>query len=182
MNETMLNRLRLLYGELEARAGLLQCMYLITIEDVFNIGGGIPWFDDKKVWYLATDTNLSFGTGNSESFKAGSLPFSYLSDQEEDEIDITFIETKNADIFTSFRACKALAYNKDGTVNEQVKYTFKLSISVIDHAKPTAPPKLTRSWLVAAKSGTAGLSASARSEFLKPDITFQKIAPSSFAS
>lgn len=182
MNNSMLKRLRMLYGDLQARAGLLQCMYLVTIEDVLGIGAGIPWFEDKKLWYLVTDTNLSFGTSASETVKVGSLPFSYLSENEDDDMSITFVETKNAEIFTSFRACKALAINKDATVNEPAKYTFKLTIGVVDHSNPTAPPKLTRSWLVSAKSGETDLSATSRSELVKSNITFQKIAPLIFAS
>ncbi|WP_352309101.1 hypothetical protein [Psychrobacter sp. W2-37-MNA-CIBAN-0211] len=172
--------LKLLYGEVRAHKALLQCMYSVTIEDVFNIGAGIPWFNNKSLGYLVTDSDLSLGSSESESFYAGALQSNYLTQKTADDMELTFIETANGDIFKSFRACYELAFNDDGTVNEPKNYAFKLSIGLIDHENPSKPPVVKRSWLVAAKSGRADISAAGRSEIVKHGITIQKLRPLMF--
>jgi len=175
-----MQRLKQLYGEVKVHEALLQCMYVVTIEDVFSIGSGIPWFADKSLSYLVTEADLSLGSSESEAFYAGALPANYLTKKTADDMDMTFIETVNGDIFKSFRACYELAFNEDGTVNEPRKYAFKLTIGLIDHKAPTKPPAVTRSWLVAAKSGRAEISSAGRSEIVKESITLQKLRPLMF--
>lgn len=172
--------LKLLYGEVRAHRALLQCMYVVNIEDVFGIGTGIPWFDNQSLGYLVTDTDLSLGSAESESFHAGAIQSSYLTQKTADDMDLTFVETANGDIFKSFRACYELAFNDDGTVNEPKSYAFKLSIGLIDHENLSQPPVVQRSWLVAAKNGRAEVSATGRSEVVKHAITLQKIRPLMF--
>lgn len=169
--------LQLLYGEVRAHRALLQCMYVVSIEDVFGIGAGIPWFHKQSLGYLVTDTDLSLGSSDSETFQAGALPASYLTQKTADDMDLTFVETANGDIFKSFRACYELAFNEDGTVNEPKQYAFKLSIGLIDHENLNKPPAVQRSWLVGAKSGRADISATGRSEVVKHAITLQKLRP-----
>ncbi|MGP4716890.1 hypothetical protein ACTXGL_09665 [Psychrobacter sp. T6-6] len=169
--------LRKMYGEVRAHEILLQCMYVVTIEDIYGIGGGIPWFTDQTLSYLVTEADLSLGSADAESFYAGALPASYLTQKTADEMDMTFIETSTGEIFKSFRACYDLAFNKDGTVNVPKDYCFKLTIGLINHKKPHDPPAVTRSWIVAAKSGRAETGATGRSEVVKESITFQKMRP-----
>tara|TARA_B100000530_G_scaffold309310_1_gene234984 strand:- start:5278 stop:5877 length:600 start_codon:yes stop_codon:yes gene_type:complete len=169
--------LRKMYGEVRAHEILLQCMYVVTIEDIYGIGAGIPWFTDQSLSYLVTETDLSLGSADAESFHVGALPASYLTQKTADEMDMTFIETSTGAIFKSFRACYDLAFNKDGTVNVPKDYCFKLSIGLINHKRPNDPPAVTRSWIVSVKSGRAETSAVGRSEVAKEAITFQKMRP-----
>lgn len=182
IQQTPTQALKLLYGEVRAHKALLQCMYVVTIEDIFNIGASIPWFADKSLGYLVTDTDLSLGSSESESFYAGSMQSSYLTQKTADDMDLTFVETANGDIFKSFRACYELAFNSDGTVNEPKKYAFKLSVGLIDHNNLSKPPVVQRSWLVGAKSGRAEISSAGRSEVVKHAITVQKLRPLMFES
>lgn len=172
-----LQNLRRLYGDVKAHSILLQCMYVVTFDDIYDIGAGIPWFDDHTLSYLVTDADLSLGSAEAESFYAGALPASYLTQKTADEMDMTFIETSTGAIFKSFRACYDLAFNKDGTVNVPRDYCFRLSISLFDHTQPYAAPVIKRSWIVAAKSGRTETSATGRSEVIKETITFQKMRP-----
>lgn len=169
--------LRIMYGKTKAHDVLLQCMYVVTIQDIYGIGNGIPWFNDESLSYLVTEADLSLGSAEAESFYAGALPASYLTQKNADDMDMTFIETSRGDIFKSFRACYDLAFNKDGTVSEPRKYSFKLTVGLINHKKPNDPPAITRSWIVAAKNGRTEAAATGRSEIVKESITFQKMRP-----
>lgn len=172
-----LQSLKKIYGKVKAHEVLLQCMYIVKIEDIFNNGPNIPWFKDPSLGYLVTDANISFGSSEAENYHAGALPAGYLTVKTDDDTDMTFIETGNGDIFKSYRACHELAFNKDGTVNEPRKYAFKLTVAMINHKHPDKPPPITRSWLVAVKSGSAEASSAGRSEIVKEQITFQKVRP-----
>ena len=176
-----LQALKKMYGEVRAHDVLLQCMYMVRIEDIFNIGSAIPWFKDESLCFLITESDLSFGGSEGETFNAGALPASYLTMKTGDEMNMTFIETINGDIFKSYKACQDLAFNDDGTVNEPRKYTFKITVALIDHKHPNKPPPISKSWLVAVKSGSADVSSAGRSEIIKEPITFQKIRPLLFA-
>ena len=175
-----LMQLKRLYGELKAHDVLLQCMYMVKIENVFGLKGNIPWFNDKSLTYLVTDAELSFGSGESETFYAGALPAGYMTQKTEDDIDMTFIETLNGDIFKSYRACHKLIFNADGTVNEPKKYAFKLTIGLIHNKKNSHISPVARTWIVGVKSGRTEVSSAGRSEIIKETITFQKLRPPMF--
>ena len=175
-----LQQLKKIYGQTISHDFLLQCMYTVKIENVFGLQGNIPWFTDQTLAYLITDTELSFGSAEAESFYAGALPAAYLTQKTDDEMDMTFIETMNGDIFKSYRACHKLAFNDDGTVNEPRDYAFKLSIGLFSEKQLTAVAPVSRSWIVGVKSGRTELSSVGRSEVVKATITFQKLRPSMF--
>lgn len=175
-----LMQLKRMYGEMRAHDVLLQCMYMVKIENIFGLKGDIPWFKDKSLSFLVTDTELSFGSGESESFYAGALPAGYMTQKSEDDIDMTFIETLNGDIFKSYRACHKLIFNADGTVNEPKKYAFKLTVGLIHNKKNNHISPVARSWIVCVKSGRTEVSSAGRSEIIKDTITFQKLRPPMF--
>ena len=175
-----LMQMKKIYGEVKAHDVLLQCMYTVKLENIFGIKGDAPWFKDKSLSYLVTDTELSFGSGESETFYAGALPASYMTQRTADDIDMTFIETLNGDIFKSYRACHGMIFNADGTVNEPKKYAFKLTIQLLNHRGTSGTPPLAGSWIVCVKSGRVELSSSGRSEVVKETITFQKLRPTLF--
>ena len=171
-----LSELRRLYGEVRAYNLLLQAMYFVKIENIFNHKGDIPWFKDSKLCYLATDAPLSLGSNESESFYAGNYQANYLTQRSSSEVSVTFMETVNADISRSYIACRELAFNKDGTVNEPKKYAFKLTVGFLNPKNAGKSP-LQRSWLVGVSSGNVELSSSGRSEVAKPSIDFVKLRP-----
>ncbi|MGO3664794.1 MULTISPECIES: hypothetical protein [unclassified Psychrobacter] len=179
-NSQYMQSLQLLYGKLRVHEALLQCMYVVKIEDIFGNGPNIPWFRDKTLCYLATEADMSLGSADSETFYAGSYQAGYLTQKTADDMDVTFIETINGDISNSYRACHKLAFNDDGTVNESKKYAFKLSVGLINHKKPNSEPVITRSWLVGAKSARPEISSTGRSEIVKVPVTFQKLRPLMF--
>lgn len=175
-----LMQLKRMYGKMRAHDVLLQCMYMVKIENIFGLKGDIPWFKDKSLSFLVTDTELSFGSGESESFYAGALPAGYMTQKSEDDIDMTFIETLNGDIFKSYRACHKLIFNADGTVNEPKKYAFKLTVGLIHNKANNHISPVARSWIVCVKSGRTEVSSAGRSEIIKDTITFQKLRPPMF--
>lgn len=172
--------MRKVYGELRAHEALLQCMYVVKIEDIFGIGKNIPWFRDKSLCYLVTEADMSLGSAESETFYAGAYQASYLTQKSSDDMDMTFIETKYADISSSYRACHKLAFRDDGTMNEPKKYAFKLSIGLLSHHKPYREPVIERSWIVGVKSAKPEISSAGRSEIIKVPVTFQKLRPLMF--
>lgn len=170
---------RSMYGINKALGVLNQSMYQVTLTDVFGIGGNIPWFKNKNIGYLVTEADISFGDAESELHHAGAFQFAHLTQQTDEDMDLTFIETEDGDIFKSFRACHWLAFNADGTINEPKKYAFRLSVAILNHKKgrqKLAP--VARSWLVGVKSGRTEVSSVGRSEIVKHTITFQKLMPS----
>jgi len=175
-----LKTLKKLYGTMRAMDVLSQCMYQVKIEDVFGIGGDIPWFKNKDIGYLVTEADVSFGGAEAENSHAGSYEFSLLTKRTADDMDMTFIETINGDIFKSFRACRKRAFNEDGTVNEPRKYAFKLSIAIINPKKHTNIAPVGRAWIVGVKEGRTEVSSAGRSEIIKSTITFQKLMPTIF--
>lgn len=180
VNSQYMQSLQLLYGQAHAHEALLQCMYVVKIEDIFGNGPNIPWFKDKSLCYLVTEADLSLGSAESESFYAGAYQAGYLTQKTSDDMDMTFIETINGRITSSYIACRRLAFNKDGTVNEPRKYAFKLSVGLINPKHPDSEPLITSSWLVGVKSAKTEVSSAARSEIVKIPITFQKLRPLMF--
>lgn len=179
-NSQYMQSLQLLYGKVRAHKALLQCMYVVKIEDIFGNGPNIPWFTDKSLCYLVTDADMSLGSAESESFYAGAYQASYLTQKSSDDMDMTFIETINGRITSSYISCRKLAFNKDGTMNETKKYAFKLSVGLINPKKPNSEPLITASWLVGVKSAKIEVSSVSRSEIVKIPITFQKLRPLMF--
>lgn len=170
-----------LYGKVRAHRALIKAVYKVSIDNIYGHKGNIPWFKDKSLCYLATDASLSLGSHESDSFFAGSVQANHLTQQTSSEVDITFIETVRGDITKSYRACKRLAFNNDGTVNETKKYAFKLTISLLDPRNPRKVA-LEGSWLVGVKSASIEVSASSRSELVTVPVTFEKLRPLSFTS
>lgn len=179
-NSPWMQSLKLLYGEMRAHEALLQCMYIVKIEDIFGNGPNIPWFKDKSLSYLVTDADLSLGSADSETFYAGAFQAGYLTQKTADDMDMTFIETINGNISKSYIDCHKLAFPGDGTVNESKKYAFKLSVGLLNPKNPNSVPVITASWLVGVKSARLEVSSSARSEIVKIPITFQKLRPLMF--
>ena len=181
-SHTSLSTFKATYGKVRPRDVLMQCMYQVTIEDIFGVGKSVPWFKDKNLRYLVTEADISFGGSESESYQAGAYIANYMTQQTADDMDLTFIETISGDIFNSYRACRSLIFNDDGTVNEPKKYVFKLSIALLNHkggGGKGAP--IGMSWLVAVKDGRTEVSSAGRSEIVKSTITFQKMMPMLFA-
>lgn len=170
-----------IYGRVKAHHALIKAIYKVKIENIFGHKGDIPWFKDQTLCYLATDAELSLGSSESDSFYAGSIQANYLTQQISSEMDITFIETAKGDISKSFLACRRLAFNNDGTVNETKKYAFKLSVALLN---PRNPQKIAvqGAWIVGVKSANIELSASSRSELVEIPVTFEKLRPLSFSS
>jgi len=171
-----LEALKKIYGEVRAHDLLLQAVYFVKIENVFNHKVDAPWFTDESLCYLATEAPLSFGSSESESFYAGSHQCGYLTQRTSSDISITFMETTGAHIAKSYVACRALAFNDDGTINEPRKYAFKLTIGFLDPKDITKSP-LRNSFIVAAQNITTEASSAGRSEVVKHSIDFLRLRP-----
>lgn len=168
------------YQTLYSHAAILQCNYAVQLWDIYAIGNGIPWFAKAfPISWLASEVEISVGSGEAESFYAGSHQANYMTQQTADTIEVTFIETKAMGISHSARLCKNLIFNADGTVNVPKKYTFVLGIGVFDKARHPMlrTAVFETSYLVAVKDASFSLSSTGRSEIIKTQVTFQKIRP-----
>lgn len=171
---------KLAYQNLYSHGAILQCNYAVQLWDIYDIGKGIPWFAKAfPISWLASEVEMSVGSGEAESFYAGSYQANYMTQQTADTIEITFVETKNMGISHSARLCKNLIFNADGTVNEPKKYTFVLGVGVFDKVRnPMLKTAVfENSYLVAVKEASFSLSSTGRSEIIKTQVTFQKIRP-----
>lgn len=171
---------KLAYQKLYSHEAILQCNYAVQLWDIYNIGKGIPWFAKAfPISWLATEVEMSIGSGEAENFYAGSYQANYMTQQTSDTLEITFIETKTMGIAQSAKLCKNLIFNNDGTVNEPKKYTFVLGVGVFDKVRnPMLKTAVFKtSYLVAVKEASFSLSSTGRSEIIKTQVTFQKIRP-----
>ncbi len=175
----LLHQYRLMYGKLKAKGVLLSAVYSVKIENIFHHKGAIAWFVNSDFGYLVSEADISLGSSESESYHAGAYQANYLTQMSSDELELIFIETENGDIEKSYTACRNLAFNKDGTVNEPKQYAFKITISFLN---PKNPQEIafSKSWIVGVKSGSTQASSTGRSEIVKHSITFQKLMPSMF--
>lgn len=167
------------YRTLYSYGSLLACSYGVFLEDVFNIGKGrIKWFEPPFLLsWLASDVELSLGSMETDSYKAGSYQMNYVTEQSSDTMSVTFIETKNADIIKSYEACKKLATPKDGTVNEPAKYAFKLTVMLFNERRNLKNPVHKKNFIVGVKEASVSLQSSGRDEIVKVQVTFSKLAP-----
>lgn len=166
------------YRTLYSYGSLLACSYGVFLEDIFGIGRGIKWFEPPFLLsWLASDVELSLGSMETDSYKAGSYQMNYVTEQTASEMQVTFIETKNADIIKSYEACKKLATPKDGTVNEPAKYAFKLTIMLFNERRNLKNPVHKKSFIVGVKEASVSLQSSGRDEIVKVQVTFSKLAP-----
>lgn len=166
------------YRTLYSYGAILSCSYGVFLEDIFGIGEGIKWFEKPFLLsWLATDVDMSLGSLESESYQAGSHQMNYINQQSVNEMQVTFIETKNGDIAKSYEACKKLATPKDGTVNEPAKYAFALSVKLFGGRRDIKNPTLDKRYIVGVKDATISLQSTARGEIVKVQITFVKLAP-----
>ncbi len=171
-----MTELKKIYGQVKIYDLLLQAVYFVRIENIFGLRVDAPWFDNESLCYLATDASLSLGSNESESFYAGAYQCGYLTQKSNDTTNVTFLETTEAHIGKSFLACRRLAFNKDGTVNEPKKYAFKLTVGFV-HPKTNKETSLQKSWIVGVKECEAEASSSGRSEVVKQNVIFQKLRP-----
>lgn len=180
-SKNLLEEYARIYGRVKAHKALIKAVYRVKIENIFGHKGDIPWFKDQTLSYLATNAELSLGSNESESYQAGSYQANYLTQQTSSEMDITFIETAKGDISKSYKACRRLAFNNDGTMNETKSYAFKLTVALLN---PNDPRRVAvqESWIVGVKSASIELSASSRSELVEIPVTFEKLRPLSFSS
>ena len=181
VDSNRLERLRKTYGEVKAHSLLLQANYFIEIENIFDIKADAPWFHDKSLCFLATDCEISLGSGEVESFNAGVYEANYFTRATASSLSITFLETDKGDISSSYKACRGVIFNRDGTVNEQKKYSFKLTIGFLNPKTGQKTP-IVYSWLVGTQEAEITASATGRSEVAKVNITFAKCMPILFAS
>lgn len=179
-NNQLMQDYRIMYGKIRIKGVLLSSVYAVNIENIFNHSGDIPWFADKDFGYLVSTADISLGSGESESYYAGAYQANYMTQRSSDELEMTFIETLNGDIAKSYQACRTLAFNKDGTVNEPKKYAFSITISFLNPQNPTQTA-FSKSWIVGVKSGNTTADSTGRSEIVKHSITFQKLMPHLFA-
>ncbi|WP_296405019.1 hypothetical protein [Psychrobacter sp.] len=177
---SLLHEYARVYGQVKGHKALLKAVYKVKIDNIFGHKGAIPWFKDTSLCYLATDTSISLGSAESDTYRVGSEQANYLSQKSSDDFDITFIETHKGDISKSFGMCFGLAFNPDGTVNEPMRYAFKITISILD-PKNTNSVAVARSYIVGVKAANIDVSASSRSEIVQIPVTFQKLRPLSFS-
>lgn len=167
------------YKKLYSLGTIMQCNYAVYLNDIFNIGKGkIPWFHtDFPLSWLATDAEMSLGGVEAENFYAGSYQCNFITQQNSDTVEVTFIETRAMDISRSYDLCNDLIVPSDGSVREPKKYTFELVMAMLGNHRNYGKPVYEQRYLVAVKEGSFTLSSAGRSEIVKVQVTFQKIRP-----
>ena len=133
----------------------------------FNIVGYLPW--------LAQSVDVSIIDAQSDSINAGHFQQNYMTGNQQSEVSITFLETKNCHISRSAQAIKKIMFKPDGTQGLPAEYLMWLEVSLFRRNDREDVPFVNRC-LVALQSAKLDLAADDRGILTVP-LTFTKMYP-----
>ncbi|WP_372557368.1 hypothetical protein [Acinetobacter pittii] len=95
----------------------------------------IPIFDpSNKVAWLANNVDVSLLDAQTDAVHVGHFQLNHVTGNASNELNISFIETKEAAIANSAKAIKEIMFNKDGTQSPPIEYLMRLKIYAFDKA------------------------------------------------
>lgn len=182
-NLSLINRMLYSMGTIS------QAHYIVDLEpyDATGALSDLPIFDKKPLSeagfsltgamlpWLATSCNMSLLDMQSDSVQAGHFQQNYLTANSASEVQVTFLETKRADILNSMISIKRIMLNDDGTMGLPADYMMRLKISLFrrDNRDDRV---FSQSWLVALQAASVDLAAQNK-DALEVPITFLKMYP-----
>lgn len=157
---------------------LFKANYIVTLEP-YNSDSQIAdleLFNLEQLTWLATSCSMSLINANTGQIQVGHHQINHVESYSTGDMDISFIETKNADIIKFAKAVKKIMFNNDGTQNVPYHYLMRLTISLFPrHAR--SDEVVSESWIVALQAGSIDLSASENTAFIDVPLTFTKMFP-----
>ena len=154
---------------------LLSCHYFIELAPYgANATGTLPIVSNPNLVLLATEANLPAIQAEYDTAQVGAFTINQLKGISDQELQINFVETKNADIMSSLRSWSELMVNDDGTMREPSRYAARLKIGVFDRKSGLATKPYDAEFLVAPLMGSIeSLSGESTSEVVKVSVSFQ---------
>lgn len=165
--------------ELSAVGFLRKSHYVVTFRPFLADGpiGQLPIFQNENLQagWLVTSTDLSLVDAQSDSVQVGHYQHNYLTGNNSNEISITMLETKSADVMKSFQGIKDVMFNRDGTQGLPADYMFYVSVGVFT-MNDRDDVVFEKASLVMLQSAKIDLGASNR-DVLDVPLTFTKVYP-----
>ncbi|WP_343597681.1 hypothetical protein [Acinetobacter sp.] len=138
----------------------------------------IPLFDESfKLPWLAQSVDLSILDAEIDSIKAGAFNLNQITGNSSGEIQVNFIETRNATILNSAKSIKNIMFNNgDGTLALPKDYLMRITIFCYDrHSYKTKV--FEQSHIVALQAASVPLDATSQNGIAIVPLTFIKMFP-----
>lgn len=140
-----------------------------------NSKSKIPIFNEK-ICLLAQSVDVSIFDAQNDSMNVGNHQLNYITGNATNEISITFLETKNADVFKSADKIKAMMFNKDGTQWLPKDYLMELTVFAFSRNDVKHRP-LQKGFVVALQGGSVPFDVSNRNGVVMVQLNFIKMFP-----
>lgn len=140
---------------------------LISALKQAGTGWALPW--------LATSVNFGLLDAQADSIQAGAYQINYITGNSSSEVQVTFLETANADIIRMAKAIKRAMFHRDGTQGLPFDYLLEMRVALFDRRdRNTQPAEFN--WIVALTGGQLDFSGADRDP-LQISLTFTKMYP-----
>ena len=169
------------YQHLKELGTLSSAQYIVRLR-AFDTGGNLDSIGmdalDKIGWaveWLAQSCSVSILDAQSDSVQVGHFQQNFFTGANENDVDITFLETKGGNILNFASAMKEQMFNPDGTQGLPNDYMMWLSVSLFNR---TNRDDLiwTKESIVALKVASVELAANSP-DLLSVPLTFMKMYP-----
>lgn len=163
--------------ELYGLGTLCKANYIVTLEPYHQDSqiAELDIFDFDNLTWLATSCSMSLMNAQTGQIQVGHHQINHVESHSSSEMDITFIETKDARIAQFVQAVKKIMFNSDGTQNVPYHYLMRLSIGLFP--RDTRSEVVSESYIVALQASSVELSASESSSIVEIPLTFTKMFP-----
>lgn len=130
-------------------------------------GWALPW--------LATSVDFGLLDAQADSVQAGVHQLNYITGNSSSEVQVTFLETANADVIRMVKAIKQAMFHRDGTQGLPFDYLLEMRVALFDRQnRNTRPAEFN--WIVALTGGQLDFSGADRDPLQIP-LTFTKMYP-----
>lgn len=126
--------------------------------------------------FLAQSVEASLLSAQSDSANVGHYPLHHIGGNNLPEMQIGFLETKDAVIANNIMAIKEMMFHKDGTQGLPKDYLMRLDLFAFDRHNFELKP-FKKSWIVALQDASISFESSAVNGVVVIPVTFTKMLP-----
>ncbi|MCG2572075.1 hypothetical protein LVY74_00685 [Acinetobacter sp. ME22] len=175
---------RSIYEELYQLGTLSSAQFGIELEPLFSdhsLGDDVPLLkmnssDPYYIPYLAQNVDASIIDAETDSIKVGTFQLNQITGNTSTEVQVTFLETKDARILNSAIQIKDAMFSDDGTQSPPSDYLLKMTVYSFQRDHRNIRP-FEQSYVVALQSASVPFEASNQNGVLIVPLTFIKMFP-----
>ncbi|GAA5003271.1 hypothetical protein GCM10023206_06790 [Acinetobacter puyangensis] len=171
-----------LYNAIYALGTISTAHFGVEFSPLFNDGKianlDLALFDNStyKIPFLAQNVEASLIDADTDSIKVGAFNLNHITGNASNEVQISFIETKNGDISESFRLIKNCTFNDDGTQFPPKDYLMRVQIYSFDRNDYNFRA-IEQAYIVALQAASVPFDATNLNGVLVVPVTFTKMFP-----